>query len=62
MRELEKTCAIYVGDDVTDESIFQLSAENAVLGIRVGHMRKSAAMLYIKKQTDIDSLLRLLLS
>lgn len=62
MCELQRTRAIYVGDDVTDESIFQLSTEKNILGIKVGHLRKSAATLYLKKQSNIDTLLYLLLS
>lgn len=61
MRELHRSSVIYVGDDVTDESVFKLSDESEILGIRVGHQRRSAASLYIRKQSDIDSVLGLLL-
>lgn len=53
--------ALFLGDDATDEPAFALAKEKRVLGIRVGHRPKSAAELYLKKQDEVDSLLRRIL-
>lgn len=53
--------ALFLGDDATDEPAFALAKEKRVLGIRVGHRPESAAELYLKKQGEVDSLLRRIL-
>ena len=65
---LERSCArlgcagaVYVGDDETDEDVFALGSSRSVLTIRVGHKRKSSASFYIRRQLEIDDLLRSLL-
>lgn len=52
--------AIYVGDDETDEDVFQLERPGRLLGIRVGRGRWSAAPFTLSSQSRIEVLLRLL--
>lgn len=49
--------AIYVGDDVTDEDVFELDQPGRLLSIRVGKSSATKAPYYLKKQTEIDRLL-----
>jgi trehalose 6-phosphate phosphatase len=53
---------IYVGDDETDEDVFQLDRPGQLLSIRVGHKRTSAASYYIRTQAEIDRLLETLVA
>jgi trehalose 6-phosphate phosphatase len=53
----EADTAIYVGDDVTDEDVFQLDQPGRLLSIRVGRARASAASYYLQSQTEVDALL-----
>jgi trehalose-phosphatase len=53
---------IYVGDDETDEDVFQLDRPGSLLSIRVGQKRTSAASYYIRNQAEIDKLLRILVA
>jgi trehalose 6-phosphate phosphatase len=50
--------AIYVGDDATDEDVFELDQPGRLLSIRVGNSRTSAAAYCIAGQRDVDTLLR----
>lgn len=66
---LERECAhfacdtaIYVGDDDTDEDVFQLDRPGRLLSIRVGRKRTSAAPYYIRNQAEIDRLLQTLVA
>lgn len=52
--------AIYVGDDDTDEDVFDLDDPARILTIRVGAKPASAASYSIPRQSDIDELLRIL--
>ena len=65
LRELRRKAgvdtAIYVGDDVTDEDVFQL-ADPGVLGVRVGRDRKSAAAYCVRDQRSVDRLLSTLVT
>jgi trehalose 6-phosphate phosphatase len=54
--------AIYVGDDETDEDVFQLDQPGQLLGIRVGAKRSSAAAFHLASQLEVDELLRALAS
>jgi len=54
--------AIYVGDDETDEDVFQIDRPGQLLSIRVGRKRTSAAPYYIRKQAEIDRLLKTLVA
>lgn len=44
--------AIYVGDDVTDEEIFQLNGVD-LLGIHIGDGAQTAAPYYLSKQSEL---------
>ena len=50
--------AIYVGDDDTDEDVFALDEPARLLTIRVGARAGSAASYFIRRQSDVDELLR----
>lgn len=49
--------ALYVGDDITDEDVFELDQPGRLLGIRIGASRNSAAAYYLRDQREIDPLL-----
>lgn len=49
--------ALYVGDDITDEDVFELDQPGRLLSIRVGKTRSSAAAYYLRDQQEIDRLL-----
>ena len=53
---------IYVGDDITDEDVFELDRPGQLLSIRVGRKQTSAAPYYIRNQTEIDRLLETLVA
>lgn len=53
--------AIYVGDDATDEDVFQLDQPGRLLSIRVGRARASAAPYYLRSQAEVDTFLARLL-
>jgi trehalose 6-phosphate phosphatase len=53
---------IYVGDDETDEDVFILDQPGRLLTIRVGLNKKSAASYYLKRQNEINTFLKLLIS
>lgn len=58
LREEERAdTALYVGDDVTDEDVFELDQPGRVLTVRVGASRTSAATYYLRAQAEIDALL-----
>jgi trehalose 6-phosphate phosphatase len=52
--------AIYVGDDETDEDVFQIDRPGQLLSIRVGQKRTSAAPYYLRNQAEIDRLIETL--
>lgn len=54
--------SLYVGDDVTDEDVFELPEPGRLLTVRVGRSRSSAASHYIKGQRSIDRLLSRLIT
>jgi trehalose 6-phosphate phosphatase len=53
---------IYVGDDETDEDVFQIDRPGQLLSIRVGRKQASAAPYYIRNQAQIDRLLETLVA
>lgn len=53
--------SIYLGDDRTDEDVFSMDQPGRLFSIRVGEKKDSAATFYIKRQSEIDRLLRLLI-
>jgi trehalose 6-phosphate phosphatase len=54
--------AVYVGDDATDEDVFELDQPGRLLSIRIGRSGKSAAAYYLRDQREIDTFLRRLIS
>ena len=55
--EEQADTAIYVGDDATDEDVFELDQPGRLLSIRVGMATTSAASYYVKGQSEVDTLL-----
>jgi trehalose 6-phosphate phosphatase len=65
LREKERlgcSCAIYVGDDETDEYVFTHTAPQHLLGIRVEDSPDSRATHFIPDQPAIDLLLSLFIA
>ena len=54
--------AIYVGDDVTDEDVFQAANEQRLLAVRVGRQRASRAPYFLVAQHEIDAFLEALVA
>lgn len=54
--------ALYVGDDVTDEDVFELDQPGRLVGVRVGESRSSAASYFLRDQLEMDELLSALLT
>lgn len=61
-RELAADVALYIGDDETDEDVFNLEEPGRLLGIRVGKSMRSRASYFLTSQREIDALLELLIS
>ncbi len=59
MRRRGCTTALYVGDDETDEDVFGLG-DHRILTVRVGKKNTSSARFFLKRQTEIAQVLRLL--
>lgn len=60
MKRLKRSEAIFVGDDVTDDIVFDLRNPR-IFGIRIGKSRVSKAHWYISSQNEINRLLSLIL-
>lgn len=52
MRLSGATSAVYVGDDVTDEDVFQLARDD-LLSVRIGQTTGSAAPFFLRRHADI---------
>jgi trehalose 6-phosphate phosphatase len=50
--------ALYVGDDVTDEDVFEIDEPGRLVSVRVGASKSSAARYFLKRQSEIDVMLR----
>lgn len=61
MERAGASCALYIGDDDTDEDVFSLS-DRRVITVRVGSRRDSQAQFFIRNQSEINRLLKELLS
>lgn len=58
LREKERAdVALYVGDDVTDEDVFELDQPGRLLTVRVGASKISSASYFLRRQTEVDALL-----
>ena len=54
--------ALYVGDDVTDEDVFELDQPGRLVSVRVGRSRTSAASYFLRDQREMDALLERLVA
>ncbi|OFZ18255.1 MAG: trehalose-phosphatase [Bdellovibrionales bacterium RBG_16_40_8] len=61
MLKSDTRSAFYIGDDDTDEDIFALS-DSRLFTVRVGQKNKSHAKFFIRRQTQINLLLKTLIS
>jgi trehalose 6-phosphate phosphatase len=61
-RILACDCAVYLGDDETDEDAFECGTPERLLSIRVGAACASSARYYVRSQGEIDALLSTLVS
>jgi len=59
MHHLRQTGLFFIGDDETDEDVFELS-EGLVMGVRVGRHEESRAKYFINHQGEIVNVLRFL--
>lgn len=60
MVHLRRTGVFFIGDDETDENVFELS-EGLAMGVRVGSHEESRAKYFIHHQREIEEVLRLLI-
>ncbi len=60
MRHLRRSAFFFIGDDETDEDVFELT-EGLALGVRVGLRAGSRAKYYIKHQGEVEDVLRFLI-
>jgi trehalose 6-phosphate phosphatase len=61
MKKKRKSKAFFVGDDQTDEDVFEMNRTN-IFSVRVGLSKKSYAPYYLKSQNQITELLDQLIS
>jgi trehalose 6-phosphate phosphatase len=54
-------CALFVGDELTDEPAFAAATASRGFGVRVGRWSETAAEYFVPAQTDVDALLTELL-
>ncbi len=59
LSRIGRDCAMYVGDDTTDEDAFRSKAVQ--VSVRVGRSSASAAGYFVPLQADVDELLRALI-
>lgn len=59
MHHLQQTGLFFIGDEDTDEDVFELS-EGLAMGVRVGPHEKSRARYFINHQGEIEDILRFL--
>jgi trehalose 6-phosphate phosphatase len=53
--------SLYVGDDETDEDVFQMRRAHRIFTVRVGARPDSAAEYYLNEQSEVDDLITALL-
>ena len=61
-RALHCDCAIYVGDDDTDEDAFASDGPERLIAVRVGRAARSQAPYRLHHQSDVPDFLRMLIS
>jgi trehalose 6-phosphate phosphatase len=59
MRHLQQSGLFFIGDDDTDENVFELS-EGLVMGVRVGRCEESHARYFLHHQGEVENVLRFL--
>ena len=62
LRALRCDRVLFVGDDETDERVFRRMSASKLLGIRIGPAPHSRAGYLLDRQSDIDTLLSMLLA
>lgn len=62
LRALRCDRVLFVGDDETDERVFRRMSTSKLLGIRIGPAAHSRAGYLLERQTDIDTLLSMLVA
>ena len=60
MHHLRQTGLFFIGDDETDENVFELSG-GLVMGVRVGRYDESRAQYYLNHQGEIEEVIRFLI-
>ncbi len=60
MIKLNLRCAFYIGDDDTDEDVFSLP-DNRIVSARVGLRGSSQAQFFLKRQSEMNKLLKSLI-
>jgi trehalose 6-phosphate phosphatase len=61
-RDAGASHVLYVGDDITDEDVFELKQTDWLMTVRVGASQNSSARFFLNDQDEIDRLLERLLS
>lgn len=56
-----RSTALFVGDDLNDEEVFELPPDERIFKVRVGRGFESRADYFLEHQADMDELLELLL-
>lgn len=52
----------YLGDDDTDEDVFNMKySQGQLMTVRVGHKKNSQAKYYLSRQSEVNTLLRILI-
>ena len=59
MTHLRQSGLFFVGDDETDENVFGLT-EGLAMGVRIGKQADSRAKFYLKRQGEIEDIIRFL--
>jgi trehalose 6-phosphate phosphatase len=59
MIHLRRDGLFFVGDDETDEDVFEL-ADGLIMGVRVGRQAESRVQYYLKHQSEIEEVIRFL--
>jgi trehalose 6-phosphate phosphatase len=61
MRHLRQTGLFFIGDDKTDETVFELT-EGLAMSACIGRQAESRARFYLNDQVEIEKVIRLLVS
>jgi trehalose 6-phosphate phosphatase len=59
--ELAADTVLYVGDDASDEEVFELDEPGRLISVRVGRSQDSRAPYFVRDQREMDRLLRMLI-